>query len=77
MIGLDDATICTKFLNVKDTFTYNPHSKQGLHETVMTCQLLEKSQGESKVNEYHLIFDLNGILVATREGPTRFQLVIL
>jgi hypothetical protein len=29
------------------------------------------------VNEFHLIFDLNGILVTIGEGPTRFQLVIL
>jgi len=39
--------------------------------------LPEKSLGELKVNEYHLIFDLNGILVAIGEGPIKFWLVIL
>jgi hypothetical protein len=29
------------------------------------------------VIEYHLIFDLNGVLVATWEAPTRLRLVIL
>ncbi len=32
MIGLDDATICMEVLNVKDTFTYNPHFEQRSHE---------------------------------------------
>jgi hypothetical protein len=76
MIGLDDAIFCTKFLNVKDTFTYGPHIKQGLHE-IATSRLLEKFLCESKVNEYHLIFDLNGVLVTIGEGPTRSRPVIL
>jgi hypothetical protein len=63
--------------NAKDTFTYDPHSKQGLHEIAMTSRLLEKSLGESKVREYHLIFYLNGVLIATGEGPTKFRPVIL
>jgi hypothetical protein len=56
MIGLDVVTVCTKFLNVKDTFTYDPHFEQGLHEIVTTFRFLEKSLVESKVSEYHLIF---------------------
>jgi hypothetical protein len=77
MIGLDDATICMKFLNVKDTFTYNPHFEQRSHEITKTFWLPKKSLVELKVSEYHLILNLNGVLVVTREGPTRFQLVIL
>jgi hypothetical protein len=30
-----------------------------------------------EVNHYHLIFDLNGVLVATSEGQTQFRLMIL
>jgi hypothetical protein len=78
MIGLDDVVVCMEFFNVKDTFTYDPHSKQGsTHEITTTSWLLKKSLSELKVSEYHLIFDLNGILVATREGPTRSQPMIL
>jgi hypothetical protein len=77
MIGLDDIIVCTEFLNVKDTFTYNPHFEQGSHEIVMTFCLPEKSLVESKVSEYHLIFDLNGVLVTTREGPTKSWPMIL
>jgi len=43
----------------------------------MTSRLLEKSLGELKVSEYHLIFDLNGILVVIGEGPTKSQPMIL
>jgi hypothetical protein len=63
MIELDDEIFCMEIYNVKDTFTYNPHSEQGLHEIAMTSRLLEKSLGESKVHEYHLIFYLNGVLM--------------
>jgi hypothetical protein len=31
----------------------------------------------TKVNEYHLILDLNGILLVTGEGPNKFHLVVL
>jgi len=37
----------------------------------LDCQ--KKSLVELKVSEYHLIFNLNGILLATREGPTKFS----
>jgi hypothetical protein len=37
----------------------------------MTSWLLEKALDELKVSEYHLIFDLNGILVVTGEDPTK------
>jgi hypothetical protein len=77
MIGLDDVAICTEFLNAKDTFTYGPHFEQGLHEIATTFRLIEKSLVESKVSGYHLIFDLNGVLVVIGEGPTRFRLMIL
>jgi hypothetical protein len=30
-----------------------------------------------EVSEYHLFFDLNGVLMATREGPIRSQQVVL
>jgi hypothetical protein len=43
----------------------------------MTSRLLKKSLGELKVNEYHLIFDSNGILVAIGECPTRNWSMIL
>jgi hypothetical protein len=59
MIGLDDVVVCIEFFNVKDTFTYDPHSKQGSHEIATKSRLLKKSLGELKVSEYHLIFDLN------------------
>jgi hypothetical protein len=77
MIGLNDATIYTKKINVKDTFTYGPHIEQGLHEIAKTSRLPKKSLRESKVSEYHLIFYLNAILVAIGEGPTRSWPMIL
>jgi hypothetical protein len=70
MIGLDDLVVCTKNFNVMDTFTYDPHSEQGSHEIATTSQVLKKFTGELKVCEYHLIFDLNGVLVTTWEGLT-------
>lgn len=30
-----------------------------------------------EVSEYHLFFDMNGVLVARRDGPTRSHLVVL
>jgi hypothetical protein len=53
MIGLDDATICIEFMNVKDTFTYNPHFEQRSHEITKTFWLPKKSLAELKVSEYH------------------------
>jgi hypothetical protein len=37
----------------------------------MTLGLLEKNVVAIEVNGYHLIFDLNGVLVAIGEGSTR------
>jgi len=31
----------------------------------------------TKVNEYHLIFDINGILMVIGEGPTGFHVMVL
>jgi hypothetical protein len=77
MIRLDDVVVCMKFLNAKDTFTYDPHFEQGSHDIAMTFQLSKKSLVKSKVSEYHLIFDLNGVLILIGEGPTTYRLMIL
>jgi hypothetical protein len=43
----------------------------------MILGLLEKNVALAKVSEYHLIYDLNGILVATGEGSTRSHRMVL
>jgi hypothetical protein len=40
-------------------------------------EFAKKNVATTEVSEYHLIFDMNGILVATKEGPTRSDLVVL
>lgn len=40
-------------------------------------EFVRKNVATAKVSEYHLIFNLNGILMVIGEGPTRFHLVVL
>jgi hypothetical protein len=43
----------------------------------MISGLLEKNVVLAKMIEYHLIFYMNGILVATREGSSRSHPMVL
>jgi hypothetical protein len=64
-------------LKVKKSLAHDPQTEQGSQDIAMTLGLLEKNVVVAKVNGYHLIFDLNGVLMVTREGSTRFHPMVL
>jgi hypothetical protein len=43
----------------------------------MNSSSYEQTWPEVEVGDYHFIFDLNGVLVATTKGQTRSHLVVL
>jgi hypothetical protein len=60
------------------SFHCGSHSELALQEIAMIFKFPKEIQLAMEVSEYHLIFDLNGVLVATREGQiTRSCLVVL
>jgi hypothetical protein len=65
-----------------DTYT-SSFPKGDVQEITMTFGFLAHTLQvkcpslEVEVNDYHLIFDLNGVFVATSEGETKTHLVVL
>jgi antibiotic biosynthesis monooxygenase (ABM) superfamily enzyme len=56
---------------VKNSLAHDPQTEQRSQYIAMTSSLLERNVVVVEVNGYHLIFDINGILVVTGEGSTR------
>ncbi len=60
------------------SFHCGSHIELALQEIAMIFRIPKEIRPVMEVSKYHLIFDLNGVLVATREGQiTTSHLVVL